>query len=108
MPNPGVIVNQRHLTLGEKLDARKELGPALTDLASGLSPASASSLAARLGAAHRRMLGLSKAEGSIVAELLGALQPNQKNWQVPRLDDEVNDLSGLARVGSFLFESPGQ
>ncbi len=108
MPNPGVIVNQRHLTLGEKLDARKELGPTLDGLSTGLADASARSLAARLGAAHRRMLGLSKAEGDIVADLLGALQPHQKNWQVPRLDDEVNDLNGLARVGSFLFESTGR
>jgi anion-transporting ArsA/GET3 family ATPase len=104
MPNPGVIVNQRHLTLGEKLDARSELGSALGELSGDLSSSAASSLAARLGAAHRRMLGLSAAEGTIVGSLLAALQPHQKSWQVPRLDDEVNDLAGLARVGACLFE----
>jgi anion-transporting ArsA/GET3 family ATPase len=103
MPNPGIIVNQRHLTLGEQLDARAELEGSLTGLAGEVPSTAANSLMARLGAAHRRMLGLSKAEASIVSGLLSALQASQMSWQVPRLDDEVNDLAGLARVGSYLF-----
>jgi hypothetical protein len=96
-------VNQRHLTLGEQLDARAELEGSLTGLAGVVPSTAANSLMARLGAAHRRMLGLSKAEASIVSGLLSALQASQMSWQVPRLDDEVNDLAGLARVGSYLF-----
>jgi len=103
MPNPGIIVNQRHLTQGERLDARGELGGTIDGLSTDLSPAAGNSLMARLGAAHRRLLGLSTAEETIVSSLLGALRADQQSWQVPRLDDEVNDLAGLARVGAFLF-----
>lgn len=104
MPNPGVIVNQRHITLGQSLDVRGELGASIDALGSDLPSTARSSLLARLGAAHRRLLGLSQAEEGLVAELLGALRANQVSWQVPRLDDEVNDLGGLSRVGSFLFD----
>ena len=103
MPNPGIIVNQRHLTAGGELDAREALQAEVEGQSEGLSSAAGSSLLARLGAAHRRLVGLSSAEEAIVASLLGALRADQKSWQVPRLDDEVNDLAGLARVGSFLF-----
>jgi hypothetical protein len=50
------------------------------------------------------LLGLSQAEESLVSGLLGALRADQVSWQVPRLDDEVNDLGGLSRVGGFLFD----
>lgn len=106
MPNPGIIVNQRHLTVGDRLDARAELAETVDGLSDGLSAAAGSSLLARLGAAHRRLLGLSTAEESIVTALLSALRADQMSWQVPRLDDEVNDLAGLARVGAYLFRRP--
>jgi anion-transporting ArsA/GET3 family ATPase len=106
MPNPGVIVNQRHLTVGERLDARAELSSAIDGLSDGAPPAAAGSLLARLGASHRRLLGLSKAEEAIVSSLMRSLRPGQVSWQVPRLDDEVNDLAGLARVGAYLFQRP--
>ena len=106
MPNPGVIVNQRHLTIGDRVDARGELGEVLDELGAELAPAVRSSVLARLGAAHRRLVGLSVAEEGLVNELLGALRADQVSWQVPRLDDEVNDLGGLSRVGSFLFDRP--
>lgn len=105
MPNPGVIVNQRHLTADAPLDARELLAGVVDGLDDSLPEATAPSLLARLGAAHRRLVGLSKAEGERVAELLSSLKPGQVHWQVPRLDDEVNDLVGLSRVGGHLFSA---
>lgn len=32
------------------------------------------------------------------------MQADQRMWTVPRLEDEVNDLGGLAKVGGFLFQ----
>ena len=91
-------------SIGKGVDARGELGEVVAELGAELAPAVRSSVLARLGAAHRRLVGLSIAEAGLVNELLGAPRADQVSWQVPRLDDEVNDLGGLSRVGSFLFD----
>ena len=105
MPNPGVIINQRHLTLGSALDAREQLAQPIDTLGSDVSEGARASLLARLGASHRRLLRLSQIESGLVTELLKALRPDQVSWQVPRLEDEVNDLNGLSQVGGHLFSS---
>ncbi len=104
MPNPGVIVNQRHEVIGEAIDAKTELGGLADELAHDLPPHTAASLLARLGAAHRRLRELARAEGALMGELRDHMQPTQRMWTVPRLEDEVNDLAGLATVGGHLFE----
>jgi anion-transporting ArsA/GET3 family ATPase len=104
MPAPGVIVNQKHAVSGEALDGSALIGDLASRLAEDLPPHTANSLVARLGAAHRRLRELSSAEDELVAGLKHHMQADQRMWTVPRLEDEVNDLGGLAKVGGYLFQ----
>lgn len=103
MPNPGVIVNQRHLTAGKELIPDQLLGSLVAELSADLPPSTDRSVLARLGAAHRRLRELAQAEEGIIAGMASHVRSGQKVWSVPRLEDEVNDLAGLARVGAHLF-----
>lgn len=104
MPTPGVIVNQKHLIIGDAVNASEELGALAGSLSDDLPPHTASSLLARLGAAHRRLRELAGAEDALVGRLTKHMDTRQRLWTVPRLEDEVNDLQGLATVGGHLFE----
>jgi anion-transporting ArsA/GET3 family ATPase len=103
MPNPGVIVNQRHLVQADGVDPQAALGDAARALSAGLPPDTDARLLARLGAAHRRLRELARAEDALVTDLKRQMTPAQALWSVPRLEDEVNDLAGLARVGAHLL-----
>jgi anion-transporting ArsA/GET3 family ATPase len=102
MPNPGVVVNQRHLTRGEALDPRAVLGAAAAEAASDLPPHTASQLLARLGAAHKRLRELSVREDQLITERLRVhMHRRQLLWSIPRFEEDVHDLPSLARMGSY-------
>jgi anion-transporting ArsA/GET3 family ATPase len=103
MPNPGVIVNQRHVARGVEVSAEAELGAVATASASELSGPTARSLLARLGAAHRRLRELSEHEELLVREVRGHMRGGQSLWSVPRMPEEVHDLNGLSSVGAALL-----
>ncbi len=103
MPSAGVVINQRHHTLGQPVDVHEVLGELAHQQAEGLAPHTAEALLARLGSSHRRLQELSAIENDMVAELRGVLPDDQHIWQIPRLPGEVHDLPALGRVGDFLF-----
>jgi anion-transporting ArsA/GET3 family ATPase len=103
MNNPGVVVNQRHLTLGQSLDPEVLLGEQTRQAAGPDGEALARRLLARLKAAHHRLQELSEVENELVKELRVELRKNQALWSVPRFEQEVHDLAGLDRVGQTLF-----
>jgi anion-transporting ArsA/GET3 family ATPase len=104
MNNPGVVVNQRHLTLGEKLDPEAVIGEQTRQTAGPEGEALARQMLARLRAAHHRLHELSAVEQILVDGLKKQLRKNQDLWSVPRFEQEVHDLAGLDRVGQTLFE----
>ena len=59
---------------------------------------------ARLGANHRRLLGLSRAEQALASALSQRLGSSQRMWQVPRLEGEVHDIDALGRVFEHVRE----
>jgi hypothetical protein len=103
MPSLGVVVNQRHQTLGSSLDPSAVLGERAATLASDLSRHTAGSLLARLGSAHRRLCELSHYEEQLVNELQDVIGDDQHIWQVPRLAGEVHDIHALSIVGDLLL-----
>lgn len=86
----GVIVNRVHSLEGPEAGAGELEGLLGTDLAR------------RVAANHRDYLALS-ARDSASLERLGAEVGGRPIVTVPSLEDEVHDLPGLARVGSYLF-----
>lgn len=104
MPNPGVIVNQRHFAHADDVDAADVLGERAWRLAADLAPHTAGRLLARLGAAHRRLRELSRTEERLQARFERRLLADQHLWLVPRLPAEVHDLGNLDRVGRWLFD----
>ena len=59
---------------------------------------------ARLGANHRRLIGLSRAEQALAGSLGSLLGHAQRMWQVPRLEGEVHDIDALGRVFEHVRE----
>jgi len=98
MPCSGVIVNQMHPVLGEHLDPNLILNDLAQSMCSDLDPNTMTQLIARLGANHRRLLGLSQAEQAFSDTIASRLMENQSMWQVPRLEGEVHDIDALGRV----------
>lgn len=107
MPCPGVIINQRHVTLGEDLDAQAVIGAMSRELAEDLPAHTADQLLARLSSSHRRLRELSTFEDALIADLAKHTTRDQRFWSVPRLDGEVHDLAALDEVGRYLFEAEG-
>jgi len=107
MATPGVIVNQRHETLGEQLFPAELLGEAAHRLGADLAPHTAQGLLARLGAAHRRLRELSLAETDQVDRVRREMREGQRIWTIPRLERDVHDLEGLALVADRLFARDG-
>jgi anion-transporting ArsA/GET3 family ATPase len=98
MPCAGVLINQMHPVFGKVADPSLVLGTLASTLSEDLGPHTAKQLLARLGANHRRLLGLSLAEQEISRDLETKLGPSQKLWHIPRLEGEVHDLKALGRV----------
>lgn len=102
---PAVIINQRHQTGSEPIDAQKILQASAPE---GFDHDSIQSLAARLGSAHRRLQRLEQSENSLVEGLQKNLESDQVIYSVPRMHGEVHDLSALHRVGMLLFNPSSQ
>ena len=104
MPNPGVIVNQRHFSVEETLDPKSLLTPHVLTWSEPPPDHVLKSLLARLGMAHRRLQKLNQVESGFVEELREKISKNQMIWSVPRLQGEVHDLQALAKVGDMLCD----
>jgi anion-transporting ArsA/GET3 family ATPase len=102
MPCAGVVVNQVHTCGGEIFDPGQTIGPLLDTPSEGLGAHTGSQLMARLGAAHRRLVGLAAAEASLVESIQGCLAAGAQLWKVPRFEGEVHDLDALDKVGGAL------
>jgi anion-transporting ArsA/GET3 family ATPase len=63
-------------------------------------------LAARVAANHRDYLALSQRDEASLERLVAELGPRPV-ITVPSLEDEVHDIPGLARVGTYLFAEAG-
>ena len=105
MNNPGVIVNQRHMTLDHDANAEEVMGDRVREVAGTENDSTARQLMARLKAAHQRLRQMSLVEDGLVSDLASKLRRNQKIWSVPRFEEEVHDLQSLDRVGSTLFDA---
>lgn len=105
MNNPGVIVNQRHMTLDHDANAEEVMGDRVREVAGTENDSTARQLMARLKAAHQRLRQMSLVEDGLVSDLSSKLRRNQKIWSVPRFEEEVHDLQSLDRVGSTLFDA---
>lgn len=103
----GVVVNQMHRCLPDPLDAEVEVGALAEAHADGLPPGTAPRVVARLGAAHRRLREVTALEEHQVRRL--RRQPGLGGFFVllPRLEEEVNDLGGLQRLGESLVGGGG-
>ena len=104
MPCSGVLMNQMHPTLGHDIQPEDVLGELAEELGSDLSAHTATQLMARLGANHRRLIGLSRAEQALAGSLGSLLGHAQRMWQVPRLEGEVHDIDALGRVFEHVRE----
>ena len=98
MPCSGVIVNQMHPVLGQDLNPEQILSELALSMSDDLNPNTVNQLLARLGINHRRLLGLSRAEGRLSALISARLSPGQSMWHVPRLEGEVHDIHALGQV----------
>ncbi len=105
LPRAGIVANQVHRVAVTDHDARGALGEAVADLGADLPPTAAAQLLARLSMAHRRLAALATAQAERLRPLRAAASPGFY-VEVPRLDDDVNDLDGLDRIGDSLFGRP--
>jgi anion-transporting ArsA/GET3 family ATPase len=101
-PRGGTIVNQVHLCGDVTLDPQSLLGAQAKELSEDLQDWTAASLVARLGAAHRRLRALAAGERVLIEQVQGF--SSGFLIEIPRLEGEVHDLHGLARIASFLFK----
>jgi anion-transporting ArsA/GET3 family ATPase len=103
MPNPGVVVNQRHLVRFEGIDQDEGLGELAEELEEGLENHTAQRLLARLHSAHRRLCALNVHEARLVRSLETKMSGSQVLWTVPRIQGEVHDIHALNKLGLLLF-----
>ena len=103
-PRGGTVVNQVHLCGDVALDPQALLGSQAKELSEDLEDWTAASLVARLGAAHRRLRALAAGERALIEKV--QVFSSGFLLEIPRLEGEVHDLQGLARIASFLFETP--
>jgi anion-transporting ArsA/GET3 family ATPase len=99
MPNPGVIVNQCHLTSNSELDVSDILKEVTVQVSTDLPVNTSTVLLARISSAYRRLKMLSNHENSLIESL-----SNKKDniWIIPRIHGEVHDIYTLNTVGNFL------
>lgn len=100
IPVAGVVVNQVHQASAVAPDVDALLGRALRELAPEVAP----QLAARLGAAHRRLREVASFEAGQVDELRRAAGRGPWLRTVPRLRGEVHDLAALGALHRFILD----
>ena len=98
MPSSGVVMNQMHPSTGLDLVPENVLGELARSLAHDLKPHTVDQLLARLGANHRRLLGLCTSEKILSKSLFDRMKENQMLWHIPRIEGEVHDLDSLGRA----------
>ena len=103
LPRGGVVVNQIHRCEDASHNADAVLGDVARRLGADLGANTSKRLLARLGMAHRRLRDLSEAEHAMVERVRRHAVGGGFYQEVPRLDDEVNDLESLHEVGENLF-----
>lgn len=103
LPRGGVLVNQMHRCEDASHNAEAVLGESARALATDLDDRTVKRLLARLGMAHRRLRELSEAEHAMVERVRREATGGGFYQEVPRLDDEVNDLESLHALGKYLF-----
>ncbi len=108
LPRAGVIVNQVHSCKATQHDAASVLGDTARELATDLDERTVQSVMARLGMAHKRLFELASAERALIERVLIAAKGGAFYQEIPRLDDDVNDLPGLREVGTHIFEVSAQ
>ncbi len=99
----GAVVNRCHLVSEQVPDVALLSGLA-SALSADLSPHTAETLLARLGAADRRLRELAQAEARRIDHLRRAMAPGQAMWRVPRMEGEVHDLRALTATAEHLLE----
>ena len=102
MPCAGVIANQVHQCGGEEIDPGSVAGRLVEVHSDGLIEHTGPQLMARLGAAHRRLVGLARAEERLISSIEGLMDPGSALWRVPRFEGEVHDIHALGKVGASL------
>ena len=94
LPFGGVIVNRVHHDAGADAD--------LEQIAASLENELGHELAGRVADAYREEHVLAERDRANVARLEGRLE-SDRLLRVPRLDEDVHDIAGLARINRFLF-----
>ncbi len=102
MPCAGVIVNQVHQCAGSEVEPAEILSEIIAPSSTDLDPHVGAQLLARLSVAHRRLMGLAKAEGLLIDSIKSRMPARSILWRVPRFEGEVHDLCALDRVGESL------
>ena len=100
---PAVVVNRVQPVHYPSLEAERALGEIARAASRDLEPHTASTLLARLGAAHRRLVELAVQEEEVLARLERAVAGGPPLWRVPRLEWEVNDVPTLRALAGHLF-----
>jgi anion-transporting ArsA/GET3 family ATPase len=98
-----VVVNRVHRVRYPSLDVEPALGDLSRAASRDLDPHTASTLLARLGAAHRRLVELAGHEEEVLARLERCVAGGPPLWRVPRLEREVNDVPTLRALAGHLF-----
>lgn len=104
LPRAGVVVNQVHPGGLSELSPKEVLGAMAAERAADLAGGTDRTLLARLALTHTRYRELVAAERARIDEIRRLLGDHDGFLiEVPRLEEEVNDLDGLARLGDHLF-----
>lgn len=103
MPSSGVVMNQMHPSTGRMLEPEQVLGELARSIADDLKPHTVPQLLARLGANHRRLMGLSASENVLSKSLFVRMREEQTLWHIPRIEGEVHDLESLGRAFDEAF-----
>ena len=104
LPRAGVVVNQVHPGGLAELSPKEVLGAMAAERAEDLAGGTDRTLLARLALTHTRYRELVAAERARIDEIRRLLGDHDGFLiEVPRLEEEVNDLDGLARLGDHVF-----
>jgi len=104
LPRAGVVVNQVHPGGLAELSPKEVLGPIAAVRGSDLAGGTDRTLLARLALTHTRYRELVAAERARIDDIRSLLGDHDGFLiEVPRLEEEVNDLDGLALLGDHVF-----
>jgi len=99
MPNPGIVVNQCHITREEDVDVLSIMKSTTERNSVDLPQSTEQMFLARLTASYRRLRMLSQHERTMID---GLRRKRDNIWIVPRIHGEVHDIEALYQVGNHL------